>query len=173
MEDKKEVKDLIKVRKSIFSVIKEMLKEKLIPKKDFSVDIEREKNAFRTFDEIYGVDEEAYAIEQENLRIYDEIKDITSMNEVPEIKEETEVEILPETTTKDEFMQLYNDVVENRVSVKCLSISDLLKINLLLKEEIELKRAEIQKNDELKKEIETLEKENEELMKKLGNVEEE
>ena len=70
-------------------------------------------------------------------------------------------------------MQLYNDVVENRVSVKCLSISDLLKINLLLKEEIELKRAEIQKNDELKKEIETLEKENEELMKKLGNVEEE
>ena len=95
------------------------------------------------------------------------------MNEVPEIKEETEVEILPETTTKDEFMQLYNDVVENRVSVKCLSISDLLKINLLLKEEIELKRAEIQKNDELKKEIETLEKENEELMKKLGNVEEE
>ena len=29
------------------------------------------------------------------------------------------------------------------------------------------------KNDELKKEIETLEKENEELMKKLGNVEEE
>ena len=163
MEDKKEVKDLIKVRKSIFSVIKEMLKEKLIPKKD----------AFRTFDEIYGVDEEAYAIEQENLRIYDEIKDITSMNEVPEIKEETEVEILPETTTKDEFMQLYNDVVENRVSVKSLSISDLLKINLLLKEEIELKRAEIQKNDELKKEIETLEKENEELMKKLGNVEEE
>ena len=131
MEDKKEVKDLIKVRKSIFSIIKEMLKEKLIPKKDFSVDIEREKNAFRTFDEIYGVDEEAYAIEQENLRIYDEIKDITSMNEVPEIKEETEVEILPETTTKDEFMQLYNDVVENRVSVKCLSISDLLKINLL------------------------------------------
>ena len=116
MEDKKEVKDLIKVRKSIFSIIKEMLKEKLIPKKDFSVDIEREKNAFRTFDEIYGVDEEAYAIEQENLRIYDEIKDITSMNEVPEIKEETEVEILPETTTKDEFMQLYNDVVENRTT---------------------------------------------------------
>ena len=36
MEDKKEVKDLIKVRKSIFSIIKEMLKEKLIPKKDTS-----------------------------------------------------------------------------------------------------------------------------------------
>lgn len=50
-------------------------------KKDFSVDIEREKKAFRTFDEIYGVDEEAYAIEQEKLRIYAETKDITSMDE--------------------------------------------------------------------------------------------
>lgn len=49
-------------------------------KKDFSVDIEREKKAFRTFDEIYGVDEEAYAIEQEKLRIYAELKDITSMD---------------------------------------------------------------------------------------------
>ena len=79
MEDKKEVKDLIKVRKSIFSVIKEMLKEKLIPKKDFSVDIEREKNAFRTFDEIYGVDEEAYAIKREPLITVSEVTQETRM----------------------------------------------------------------------------------------------
>ena len=173
MEDKKEIKDLIKVRKSIFSIIKEKIKEKLKLDKHSPSDIERERRAFQTFEELYGINEEAYAIEQENLKIYAELGNLENLDEIIETKKEIEVEKIPETSSKEEFMELYRGVIENRVSVEELSLSDLLKINLMIKEEIEIQKTVIQESEELEKEIEMLDKENEELMKKVGNLEDE
>lgn len=173
MEDKKEIKDLIKVRKSIFSIIKEKIKEKLKLDKHSPSDIERERRAFQTFEELYGINEEAYAIEQENLKIYAQLGDLENPDEIIETKKEIEVEKIPETSSKEEFMELYRGVIENRVSVEELSLSDLLKINLMIKEEIEIQKTVIQESEELEKEIEMLDKENEELMKKVGNLEDE
>ena len=153
MEDKideEDIKSLIQVRKNIFSRFREFLRN--IFKNNNSKHIKQAKEENDTYKELINDPNFLKSFKEKNT-----FKNI----EISENKERKE------TLSKEEFMNEYNNIKQNKSKIEDLSISDLIKMNILIKSEIEIKQKQLESNQKLRLEIEQLEKENDELMKKM------
>lgn len=159
---------LIKSKKSIFAKIKEKIQ--LLTKKDELKKIDPQwLEDFRKIHEVKNTNEKISKNEKTDL--IDEETEYAMYEEFEELEDEFENEV-ESIEDKNEFFELYNKVKKTGKMPKNISTKDLLRINEMLKKEIDLKKEyyKTEEFDEVENEIKVLEKEDEELTRRIKNL---
>ena len=185
-KDLDEIKGLIEVKQNIFEKIANFFKSKFVSN-------EKEINSLkiRTFEEKLLTKEEQeekkrereedrklaeyYRSLMENADIELEVDEDVPEDDAYIWDEDFEAEETTEDNIKkDEFFQIYESIKNGTESVDNLSIKELLKVELMLKSEINMKLEKIDSQDALKleQELQALEEENRILTEELKKLEE-
>ncbi len=79
------------------------------------------------------------------------INEKDSSEQITEVKEKEEVDKIKnnQQTEKEKFFKIYSEVKSRNIKMDELSPSDLIKFNLVMKEEIRLKKEKVLKQREL------------------------
>lgn len=178
--DLEEVKDLIEVKQSIFKRIKAFFQDIFLEKKEIDIS----KIPFKSFEETLLTKEEQEERKRKREKDKEEANYYKQVFENPEeflLVDGSDEEILEgsgdvveDIGSKEEFFKVYEDIKKGSKNVDDLSITDLLKVEALLREEISIKTGNIDPEEakRIQKELELLEEENkilEEELKKLEN----
>lgn len=184
MDNKKfeELKGLIEVKKNIFEKLKDFLKEKFsVNREDLSnieikyfedrlskqERVQRKKEQAeidrkcKYYDEFLANPEEFLGYEGSDEEYFDEDYDYEVENSDENAK------------SKEEFFELYENIKNGKAGFETLSITELLKVEAMLREEISLKAEKIEESDMKKIEVELkqLEEENKMLLEELKKLE--
>jgi len=138
MADNNENKYLIESKGNILYQIKNFIKKLLNIKR--KKDIERYRiNEKKCIDEeLLKLEEEEFKRTKERIEANKNVNYEFVIDEEDDLDEELQEENVEKIKIngKEEFFEVYNKVKNNEISIKCLEIIDLLKINEMLKEEI-------------------------------------
>lgn len=135
--------------------------------------IKLEKSIFRKFiDYVKDIFKKRKNKKIENFSINEKKFEDLENKQVVEVLEEKHDTTNESISEKECFFELYFNVKSGKINMKDLSVSDLIKFNSLIKEEVELKKQNIYKQEELMKslseEIKELKRENKILRQKIN-----
>lgn len=135
--------------------------------------IKLEKSIFRKFfDYIRNIFKKRKYKKIENFSIDEKKFEDSESEQVLEVLEKNSDTTNESIVERERFFQLYFNVKSGKINMKDLSVSDLIKFNSLIKEEVELKKQNINKQKKLMKslseEIKELKNENKILWQKIN-----
>ncbi len=184
MKDNKvnEMKDLIEVKQSIFKKLKKFFEDIFLGERYKAKDMK-----ILTFEEKYLSLEEREELrlrlekDKEDAEYYrkafenpEEFFEIPEEMEYYEDDEDVEKSAIITIKNKEDLFSIYEKVKNGAVDIDSLEITDLLKIEYLLKEEISMRKSDMDPSEieMIEKELKALEEENRILTEELKKLEE-